>query len=139
MRKTFAYRIKSGQQGHPRAQGEWSHVQEHILVAEKALGHYLPAGAEVHHVDGNGRNNANRNLVICHDKAYHKLLHWRERVLKAGGDPNTGNICNVCREFKAFNAFSLLRSNKSTGRGGTCRPCAKVQFKAWAKRRKKAA
>jgi hypothetical protein len=26
--------------------------------------------------------------VICQDRAYHMLLHMRERIVRAGGDPN---------------------------------------------------
>src|SRR5262245_41632863 len=39
----------------------------HVLMAEAAVGHPLPPGAKVHHVDGNRWNNANANLVICQD------------------------------------------------------------------------
>lgn len=139
MRKTFAYRIRSGHKGHPRAHGPWHHVQEHVLVAEAALGKHLPAGAEVHHVDGDGRNNANRNLVICQDKAYHKLLHWRERVIKRGGDPNVGQFCSECGAFKPFAEFNISRACKHTGRANRCRPCSKDYFKRWAARKAEAA
>ena len=61
---------------HPRADS-WGYVDEHVVVAERALGKHLPAGAVVHHVDVNRRNNAPTNLVICQDAAYHKLLHAR--------------------------------------------------------------
>ncbi len=52
---------------------------EHHVVAERALGHALPAGAVVHHVDEDTTNNAPNNLVICQDDNYHKLLHARKR------------------------------------------------------------
>jgi hypothetical protein len=65
---------------HPRANTR-GYVYEHILVAESVLGHSLPAGAVVHHVDGNKHNNAPGNLVICEDDAYHRLLHTRMRRL----------------------------------------------------------
>ena len=80
---------------HPKASASGC-VYRHILVAEKALGRLLPKGAQVHHVDGNPRNNSNRNLVICQDMAYHKLLHYRTRVVKAGGNPNTDKFCGDC-------------------------------------------
>lgn len=58
------------------------YMYEHILIAEKAVGHALPKGAEVHHVDENRSNNANGNLVVCQDRAYHQLLHRRMRRLR---------------------------------------------------------
>lgn len=45
---------------------------EHIRIATAALGKSLPTQAEVHHVNGNGRDNRHANLVICQDHAYHQ-------------------------------------------------------------------
>lgn len=113
---------------HPRASASGC-VPVHILVCEKALGHYLPDGAHVHHVDGNPRNNANTNLVICEDATYHKLLHWRESIVKAGGDPNTQKRCSFCGELKLFAEFDLRRAHTSTGRQNACRPCMRARNK----------
>lgn len=115
---------------HPRTDGQ-GHVLEHIVIAERALGRYLPSGAEVHHVDENTSNNANANLVICQDKAYHKLLHYRARVVAAGGNPNTEKICNDCIQIKPLAAFNISRANKSSGRQSVCRSC---QHKRWERR-----
>lgn len=84
--------------GHPRANPD-GYVLEHILVAEKALGRYLPEGAVVHHVDGNKANNANSNLVICPDNTYHHILHRRMRALKATGNPNARK-CWICKQYE---------------------------------------
>jgi len=69
---------------HPRNKGRY--VYEHILIAEKALGKYLPEGAVVHHIDENGLNNSPNNLVICQDGNYHKLLHQRMRRRSQNGN-----------------------------------------------------
>jgi hypothetical protein len=96
----------------------------HVVVAEKALGRALPMGAQVHHVDTNRKNNAAVNLVICQDHAYHRLLHARMRVVKAGGNPNSQNLCRVCRRCMSFERFHL---NAGNGALGTCTICKECQ------------
>lgn len=51
------------------------YIGEHILVAEKALGKYLPDGAVVHHMDFDGLNNDEDNLMIFESKAEHMKFH----------------------------------------------------------------
>ena len=68
------------------------------LIAERILGKPLPAGAEVHHVDGNPANNENSNLVICPDHAYHKLLHQRSSALAQCGHADWIK-CAYCKQY----------------------------------------
>lgn len=110
-------------------------VLEHVLVAEKALGKPLPAGAEVHHVDENKRNNSNSNLVVCQDHGYHFLLHVRARVVRAGGNPNTQRICCTCHLLKLFAEFNRSSASKSGGLHGACRECQRVYWQEWRARR----
>lgn len=85
---------------------------EHVLVAERILGKRLPAGAEIHHIDGNKRNNTPSNLVICPSREYHLLLHMRERALNACGNASWRH-CYYCKEY---DALSNLRGYLPKGR-----------------------
>jgi hypothetical protein len=53
--------IKVMCKGHPRAD-HGGYVFEHILVAEKALGEYIPEGHVIHHINGNKSDNRLENL-----------------------------------------------------------------------------
>jgi hypothetical protein len=70
----------------------------HRVVAARALGRQLPPGCEVHHFDGNPANQAADNLVICPDRAYHMLLHRRQRALDACGHANWRK-CAKCKSW----------------------------------------
>lgn len=94
----------------------------HRIIAERALGKPLPKGAEVHHVDGDKRNDAPVNLVICQDRKYHNLLHVRARVIGAGGNPNAQRICYVCKRLTALADLSKSRRR----RGTVCKPCNRL-------------
>lgn len=109
---------------HPNASASGM-VYEHVLVAERALGRFMPAGAEIHHVDGNPRNNSASNLVICQDKAYHKHLHYRSSVLARGANPSTHRYCSRCDQFKVFADFNRMSANKSNGLQRICRECSR--------------
>lgn len=119
--------------GHPRASASGC-VGEHVLIAEAALGRYLPDGVDVHHVDENITNNANSNLVICQDRAYHKLLHLRARVVRAGRDPDTQRLCGACHTPKPFSAFYRLRD----GLQRRCRDCSRTYGKSYVRPREHA-
>ena len=71
------------EQGYIRVHvGGDQYKMEHVLMAEKALGKPLPAGAVVHHVNGApGDNKTPWNLVVCPDQNYHLLLHRRAQAL----------------------------------------------------------
>lgn len=81
----------------PNANRE-GYVKEHIIKAQKALGKPLPPNARIHHVDENKLNNANNNLVICEDQAYHLLLHKRTKALKACGHADWV-YCKICKQY----------------------------------------
>lgn len=88
----------------PRAQGYRGSGRrevggrEHTRVAQRALGRPMPAGACVHHVNGDPSDNRPGNLVICEDRAYHNLLHQRLRALRACGQADWRR-CTFCGEY----------------------------------------
>lgn len=82
---------------HPRALNG-RYVREHLLVVERALGRPVPLGKPVHHVNGDRTDNRGANLVLCENYGYHRLLHIRERALKACGHADW-RPCEVCREY----------------------------------------
>jgi len=105
----------------------------HRIIVERVLGKPLPDGAQVHHVDGNKRNNAHSNLVVCHDAAYHRLLHYRLRVRRAGGNPNTDGVCGCCGLVKPLVQFNRRGAVKH-GISSACKSCTSEK---WARRAKK--
>jgi hypothetical protein len=92
----------------------------HRVRAERALGKSLPPNANVHHVDGS--KSLTSALVICQDMAYHKLLHKRTKVVRAGGNPNTQRFCGGCDRPRDFSDFYRDR-NRPDGLSTQCAEC----------------
>jgi hypothetical protein len=110
---------------HPRANVNGL-VFEHVLIAEKALGKPLPEKVIVHHFDRCPSNNANSNLVICQNQSYHMLLHARQRIKDAGGDPNTDAICGHCQKLRPRTGFFKLVSSCLGLSTSKCRECYSI-------------
>lgn len=104
-------------------------VKEHIVIASIVLGRPLPSGVIVHHVNGDGRDNRHSNLVICQDQKYHKLLHYRQRLMARGVNPDTHFICGRCD-----GTFALSDDTAHIGRGTPCRACRGAMKAAQRKR-----
>ena len=97
---------------HPRTR-QVPYVFNYILVAEKALGKYLPLDAVVHHVDGNPTNDHPTNLVVCEDKSYHRLLHCRQRAHRESGNANW-RLCYICHTYDAPENLKLNPASRAS-------------------------
>lgn len=93
-------------------------------ICERAIGHSLDRRHPIHHFDENPANNTNTNLVICEDQAYHRLLHYRQDIVRAGGNPDIEKYCWYCERILPFSAF-YVRPNGKVGSG--CKECHRVK------------
>jgi hypothetical protein len=104
-------RLRVKQEAHPKADHR-GYVTNAVLVAESALGRYLPEGAQVHHIDGNPSNDASNNLVVCESRAFHLLLHKRTRAYAATGMA-TARKCCYCKQWGSEEEVSIYSYHKS--------------------------
>lgn len=102
---------------------------EHRVIAERALGRPLEKRHPVHHHDEDKENNANTNLVICEDAAYHSLLHRRAKIVRRGGDPDRDKWCGTCRVLQPKTEFGA-NAAKYDGLQAQCKKCKHVQYLA---------
>lgn len=63
---------------HPNAHR--GYVYEHVYKASQVLGRPLEDGEEVHHINFNGKDNRNQNLMVC-SREYHMFIHSRIKEL----------------------------------------------------------
>ena len=96
---------------HPRAD-QRGYVSDHVLICERALGKYLPEGTIPHHVDEDKKNNVHGNLVLCQDRAYHNLLHRRERALRACGHASWRK-CSFCKNWDDPKNLTIAKRGKN--------------------------
>jgi hypothetical protein len=113
--------------GHPHADSR-GRVLEHIHLASAALGRPLPKGAEIHHVNEITDDNTPGNLVLCPDRAYHKLLHSRMRALAGCGNANY-RPCQICRKWEPIDAMVIHR--KTGALVYAHKECKRAALKAW--------
>jgi hypothetical protein len=95
---------------HPRA--SHNYVLEHILIVEKVIDRFLKDKEEVHHVNEIKSDNRNENLVLCPDRAYHFLLHLRQRAFVASGNANYRK-CRYCKQYDDPNNMKEHKREKN--------------------------
>lgn len=97
-----------------RLSNQWGIVREQYHVVESLLpGVFQPEkGHQIHHVDGDERNNTPSNLVICENQEYHRFLHIRTEALKSCGNANWRK-CTICKQYDSVDKLKT----KHNGRG----------------------
>jgi hypothetical protein len=124
-------------QGYVWVSVEGEQRRQHVLVAEKAMGRLLPAGAQVHHINGNRADNRNENLLVCPSAAYHNEIHRKMRVRSMGGDPWTQRWCGKCQRLLSESMFAKKYATRFRS---PCRECglasSKTRSTAWRLARK---
>jgi hypothetical protein len=93
---------------HPHATST-GYIQEHVLIAEAALGHFLPENVVVHHVNGTKDSGP---LVVCQDQAYHLLIERRTRALKECGHVNWRK-CRYCKKYTDISKMKECNGGQS--------------------------
>ncbi len=91
---------------------------QHVEVWERHHGRRLPSGLQVHHIDGDKRNNDPDNLLAV-DPLTHKRIH-------SGCDLRNGvwwKPCGVCGELKPVGANDWYLSSEGWPLYGRCRRC----------------
>lgn len=72
------------------------YAYEHRLVAEAKLGRRLRPGEQVHHVDGNKRNNTPDNIEVVESIAHHRYLHRVKASAKRRPDEDNPVVSCAC-------------------------------------------
>ena len=93
---------------------------EHIAIVERVLGRKLGQGVEIHHFNEIRSDNRNCNLVVCPNRAYHQLLHVRQRALAACGDANW-RLCAHCGRYDDPKNLKTYKSQQSVHFHAECR------------------
>ena len=73
-------------------------IENYRLLVEKIIGKSLPIKAEIHHLNGKRYDNKNQNLIVCENRSYHMVLHYREKAFKTCGHAHWRK-CKHCQKY----------------------------------------
>jgi len=88
------------------------YLYEHRAVMEAVIGRYLTPKEQVHHINGDSRDNRPENLALVESMRMHRLLHrCGDRPRRMPGEPNTLIRCSCgCGEvFSRYDSYGRPR------------------------------
>lgn len=103
---------------HPRADQD-GYVPKQYLVVEAIINKVLPMSCVVHHIDGKKDNNTPSNLVVCQDKSYHSLIHWREKAYRLCGHASWRK-CKYCRKYDSVEKLIITGGKRAYAYHSEC-------------------
>lgn len=115
---------------HPRAHNNY--VQEHILVVEKIIGRRLRGKEEVHHKNGDKKDNRPENLHLCSGRKEHMILEKQALRLADTGSLSLRR-CIYCKQVKQLDQF-YNRKDSWDGKTNSCKECELERVKRYKKR-----
>lgn len=106
---------------HPNKQKNRNYIFEHRLVASKILGRSLAKGEEVHHINGNKKDNRPENLIVLNHQEHARIEHGWEKIGK-----DWFKKCRKCGKIKKLEGnFYIRKSGVGVGRYlAYCKPCS---------------
>ncbi|GAB5541327.1 MAG: hypothetical protein SangKO_010870 [Sandaracinaceae bacterium] len=87
------------------------YAYEHRVVAERKTGRRLRPGEQVHHIDGDQKNNDPDNLQVYASAALHQVEHRTRTDCRLPGEPNpsVSCACGCGATFKRYDALGRPR------------------------------
>lgn len=95
---------------HPNA-NKYGWVPEHVVAMAIMIGRSVPKGMVVHHMDGDKRNNAPSNLMLCTQRD-HTRMHVMMRAVERCGD-GWKRPCRFCGEYSMIS--DMVKHGKIEG------------------------